>query len=85
MITVEDTFSLNILPMGQIEIKKVTEIIEDGVKISEKLPWRTVLEPGDFDKAIAILLPEYEMAILQAAWTEDKIAEYQGWKESQIT
>lgn len=31
---------------GQIQVKRITYILEDGIRIAERLPHRHVIEPG---------------------------------------
>lgn len=81
MIEKKDIFSLEILPLGQVQVLKQTQFIEDGVVLSTQ-NWRTTLETGDFGSAQQIL-PAYELSIVQAAWTPAKIQEYEIWKVEQ--
>jgi hypothetical protein len=83
MLDKKDTFSLNILPDGQVNVQRESKITENGVVISNSL-WNCVFEPGQFTEARAIL-PDYEYGIIQAAWTQEKITAYQEAKAASMS
>lgn len=63
---------VEILELGQIQVRKATKIIEDGVEIS-KTYHRQVLTPGeDLTGQDARVV-----AIANATWTEEVIENYQ--------
>ena len=60
MFTEEDKFRIEVLEDGQIQVRRTTHILEDGVEVATKLPHRHVIHPGqdlevqnDLVKAVA--------------------------------
>jgi len=70
----------NIMPTGQIGVRKTTDVLKDGVVISSTY-WRCVLQPSstvDTD----ILNEPYYANLAQTAWTPEVIAAYQAQLEA---
>jgi hypothetical protein len=65
----------NILSNGSINVRKTTEILKDGVSISQTY-WRCVLTPSETIDT-EILNEPYYANLAQAAWTPEVIAAYQ--------
>lgn len=65
----------NVLPSGNIQVRKTTEILKDGVSISSTY-WRCVLSPND-PQTEAVLTEPYYLSLAQAAWTPEIIAAYE--------
>ena len=58
----------NIQPTGCIGVRKTTEILKDGVSVSQTY-WRCVLEPND-PQAAEVLNETYYLNIADYAWTQ---------------
>lgn len=58
----------NILPTGQIGVRKTTDVLKDGVVISSTY-WRTVLVPND-PTASTVLNEQYYANIATYAWSQ---------------
>jgi hypothetical protein len=69
---------INVLEDGQIQVRKTTKIIDDGVEIS-KAYHRHVLAPGDDLTGQDTRV----IAIATAVWTSEVIATYQASLVSQ--
>ena len=70
----------NIMPTGQIGVRKTTDVLKDGVVISSTY-WRCVLQPSstvDTD----ILNEPYYANLAQTAWTPEVVAAYQAQLEA---
>lgn len=65
----------NIMPTGQIGVRKTTDVLKDGVVISTTY-WRCVLAPND-PQAATVLDEVYYLNLAQAAWTPEVIAAYE--------
>lgn len=85
MITFEEKVYIsefNILPSGNIQVRKTTEILKDGVSISQTY-WRCVLSPND-PQTEAVLNEPYYLSLAQAAWTPEVIAAYELDKNTRL-
>lgn len=58
----------NIMPTGQIGVRKTTDVLKDGVVISSTY-WRTVLVPND-PTAATVLNEQYYADIATYAWSQ---------------
>lgn len=58
----------NIMPTGQIGVRKTTDVLKDGVVISSTY-WRTVLVPND-PQASTVLNEAYYLSIANYAWSQ---------------
>ena len=58
----------NIMPTGQISVRKTNDILKDGVVISSTY-WRTVLVPNDA-QAATVLNEQYYADIAAYAWSQ---------------
>ena len=58
----------NIMPTGQIGIRKTTDVLKDGVVISSTY-WRCVLVPND-PQASTVLDEAYYLNIATYAWSQ---------------
>ena len=58
----------NIMPTGQIGVRKTTDVLKDGVVISSTY-WRTVLVPND-PQASTVLDEAYYLNIATYAWSQ---------------
>lgn len=58
----------NIMPTGQIGVRKSTDVLKDGVVISTTY-WRTVLIPND-PTAPTVLDETYYLNIANYAWSQ---------------
>lgn len=58
----------NILPTGQIGVRKTTEVLKDGQVISQTY-WRCVLAPND-PQAATVLDEPYYLNIANYAWSQ---------------
>ena len=58
----------NIMPTGQIGVRKTTDVLKDGVVISSTY-WRTVLVPND-PQASTVLDEAYYLNIANYAWSQ---------------
>lgn len=58
----------NIMPTGQIGVRKTTDVLKDGVIISSTY-WRCVLIPND-PTAATVLDEAYYLNIATYAWTQ---------------
>ena len=58
----------NIMPTGQIAVRKTTDVLKDGVVISSTY-WRTVLVPND-PTASTVLDEAYYASIATYAWSQ---------------
>jgi hypothetical protein len=58
----------NIMPTGQIGVRKTTDVLKDGVVISSTY-WRTVLTPND-PTASTVLDEAYYLNIANYAWSQ---------------
>lgn len=58
----------NILPTGQINVRKTTEVLKDGEVISQTY-WRCVLTPND-PQAATVLDEPYYLNIANYAWSQ---------------
>lgn len=65
----------DVQPNGSIGVRKTTEVLKDGVSISQTY-WRTVLAPGD-PQAAGVLTEPYYLGLAQAAWTPEVVQAYQ--------
>lgn len=57
----------NILPSGNIQIRKTTEILKDGVSISSTY-WRCVLAPNDPQANTVLGADSWYLGIANNAW-----------------
>lgn len=69
---------LEILPNGNIQIKQVTKILDDGVQIASNIH-RSVVEPGEDVQAKS----ERVKDVAQAVWKPEVIAARQAEKQKQ--
>ena len=58
----------NIMPTGQIGVRKTTDVLKDGVVISSTY-WRCVLAPND-PQASTVLDEAYYLNIANYAWSQ---------------
>jgi hypothetical protein len=58
----------NIMPTGQIGVRKTTDVLKDGVVISSTY-WRCVLVPND-PQAPTVLDEAYYLNIANYAWSQ---------------
>jgi hypothetical protein len=58
----------NIMPTGQIGVRKTTDVLKDGVVISSTY-WRTTLVPND-PQASTVLDEAYYLNIANYAWSQ---------------
>jgi hypothetical protein len=58
----------NIMPTGQIGVRKTTDVLKDGVVISSTY-WRCVLSPND-PQASTVLDEAYYLNIANYAWSQ---------------
>ncbi len=65
----------DIMPTGQIGVRKSTDVLKDGVVISTTY-WRCVLVPND-PQAATVLNEPYYTTLAQTAWTPEVVAAYQ--------
>lgn len=65
----------NIMPTGQISVRKTTDVLKDGVVVSSTF-WRTVLSPSATADT-EVLNEPYYANLAQAAWTAEVIAAYE--------
>lgn len=68
--------SVNVLEFGQIQIRRVDRVVEDGVELSRQYH-RHVLCPGDSLVGEDVRV----IAIANAVWTPDVISKYNNLKE----
>lgn len=68
MALTERTFisQFDIQPTGSIHVRKTTEILRDGVSVSQSY-WRCVLAPND-PNAASVLDEPYYLTLAQQAW-----------------
>lgn len=58
----------NVMPTGQIGVRKTTDVLKDGVVISTTY-WRCVLAPND-PQAPVVLNEAYYLNIANYAWSQ---------------
>ena len=68
-------YRLEILENGSIQLLIQTVYYKDnGVELTRE-NWRTVLNPGDYER-VDELLDDYHANIVRAAWTDEVVAMY---------
>ena len=72
MLTEEHGYTMHVAEDGQVRVTRVTHILEDGVKVAQKLPHQQVLHPGH---SLGGQDP-YVQRVVKAAHTPQKIAEW---------
>jgi hypothetical protein len=65
---------LEVLEMGQIQVRTATVVAEDGVELTRTFH-RHVLEPGDDTSGEAQRVQD----VAAAAWTEQVVADWDAW------
>lgn len=66
----------NILPSGNINVRKTTEILKDEVSVSSSY-WRCVLAPNDPQANTVLGSEPYYLSLAQSAWTPEVVAAYE--------
>lgn len=70
-------YSIEILENGIIQLLVQTIYLRDDETEIVRDNWRTILEPGQYDKVEELGLEEYHLNIIKAAWTNEVIELYQ--------
>jgi hypothetical protein len=64
----------NVLPSKSIGVRKTTEVLKDGVSISQTY-WRCVLEPHDSQTQAVLGDEPYYYNLAQDAWKDIPVSE----------